>query len=113
LSSKQCHDQVTYNSNLECQRIEHSQEIKTFIFNQNIDILLVPEISLTRVICISGYTLYYTDPDSKTHGGTALIIRNSIRHYEIGTKENSCRLAPWSKTEMVVLLFQSYTHRIL
>jgi len=66
--------------------VKHTQEIKTFIFNQNIDILLVSETHSTNKNCyhIAGYTLYHTmHLDGKAHGGTALIIRSNIKHYEI------------------------------
>jgi hypothetical protein len=62
------------------------QEIKTFIFNQNIDILLVSETYFTNksYYRIPEYILYHTmHPDGKAHEGIALIIKNSIRHYEI------------------------------
>jgi len=65
---------------------KHSQEIKTFIFSQNIDILFVSETHFTnKSYCrVPGYTLYHTiHPDDKIHGGTALIIRSNIKHYEI------------------------------
>jgi hypothetical protein len=50
--------------------------------------------------------------DGKAHGEIVLIIKSSIRHYQVSTKENSCKLALWSKTGMVISLFQSYTRRI-
>jgi hypothetical protein len=65
---------------------KHSQEIKTFIFNQNINILL-SETHFTNksYCCIPRYTLYHTmHLYSKAHAGLALIIRSDIRHYEIG-----------------------------
>jgi len=66
--------------------IKHSQEIKIFIFNRNIDLLLVSETHFTNsYCCISGYTLYYTMHfHGKTYGGTALNIRSDIKYYEIG-----------------------------
>jgi len=66
---------------------KHSQEIKTFIFNQNIDILLVSETHFTnKSYCrIPRYTLYHTmHSDGIAHGETAVIIRSDIKHYEIG-----------------------------
>jgi len=61
--------------------------------------LFLKYISLTKAATpyhapFHAYTLYHTmHSDEKTHGGTALIIRNSIKHYEIvSTKENICRL---------------------
>jgi len=65
---------------------KHSQEIKTFIFSQNIDILLVSETHFTnKSYCrVPGYTLYHImHSDGKAYGGTALIIKSNIKHYEI------------------------------
>jgi len=39
---------------------KHSQEIKTFIFNQNIEILFISETHFTNKNCIPEYTLYHT-----------------------------------------------------
>jgi len=63
----------------------HSQEIQTSILNQDKDILFVSETHTNKnYLGIAGYTLYYImHPDSKTYCGTALIIRSSIKHYEI------------------------------
>jgi len=48
---------------------EHSQEIKTFIFSQNIDILLVFETHFTnKSYCrISGYIYIYIYTHTHTH----------------------------------------------
>jgi len=62
---------------------KHSQKINTFIFSQDIDILLVSETYFTnKNYCrIFGYTLYHT----MHHEGTILIsLINYIKHYEIG-----------------------------
>jgi len=66
---------------------KHSQEIKTFIFSQNINILLISKTHFTnKSYCrISGYTMYYIMySDNKAHGETAFIIRSDIKCYEIG-----------------------------
>jgi len=62
--------------------VKHPQEIKTFIFSQIIDILLVFETYFINknYFRIAGYIIYHTiHPDKKAHGKTALIIRSSIR----------------------------------
>ena len=59
-------------------------EIKTFIYNNNIDILLVSETHFTTksYLKIPYYTIYDTKhPSGKAHGATAMIIRNDIEHY--------------------------------
>jgi len=83
---------ATWNAN---ELAKHSQEIKIFIFSQNIDILLVSKTHFrNKNYCrVPGYILYHTGaPYGKAHGGTALIIRSNIKHYEIGKFQNfSCR----------------------
>jgi len=74
---------ATWNANGLAKRL---QESKTFIFSQNMDILLVCKTHFTnKSYCrVPRYTLYHTmHSDSKTHGGTALIIRNNIKYYDI------------------------------
>jgi len=68
-------------------KAKHSQKITSFIFNQNIDILLISETYFTNnhYCRIPGNTVYQTmHPDGKAHRGTVLIIRSDIKHYEIG-----------------------------
>jgi len=65
---------------------KHSLKVKAFILNQDIDILLVSETHFTNknYLQIPGYTLYHTmHLDGKAHGGIVIIIRSSIKHYEI------------------------------
>jgi len=74
---------ITWNAN---GLAKHSLEVKAFIFSQDINILLVSETHFTNknYLQIPGYTLYHTmHPDGKANGGTAIIIRSSIKHYEI------------------------------
>jgi hypothetical protein len=63
------------------------QEIKTFIFSQNIDILLLSETyfinkSYFRILEYILYHIMYFD--GKGHERTALITRSIIRYYIIG-----------------------------
>jgi len=56
---------------------KHLQEIETFIFSQNIDILLVFESHFINksYFRISGYILYHIlHPDDKTDERTVLVI---------------------------------------
>ena len=58
-------------------------EIKTFIYNNKIDIPLVFETHFTTksYLKIPYYTIYDTKhPSGKAHGGTAVIVRNDISH---------------------------------
>ena len=72
---------AAWNSNSLQQR---ALEIKTFIYNNNIDILPVSETHITTkcYMKIPYYTIYDTNhPLGKAHGGTAMIVRNDIKHY--------------------------------
>lgn len=65
---------------------QHSQEVKSFIINQNIDVMLISETHFTNktYLNIPRYTIYNTNhPDGTAHGGTAIIVRNKIRHHEL------------------------------
>lgn len=63
----------------------HVQEVKMFLQIHNIDIMLISETHFTdkSYIKIPNYSIYNTNhPDGKAHGGTALIVKNDIKHYE-------------------------------
>jgi exonuclease III len=66
---------------------QHAQEIKLFIQTFNLDILLVSETHFTNrsYITIPNYNIYYSNhPDEIAHGGhggTAVIIKQNIKHY--------------------------------
>lgn len=65
---------------------QHGQEVKTFLLEQEIDIMLISETHNTRrsYFKIPRYTIYDTQhPDGSAHGGTAIIIKNVIKHHEI------------------------------
>jgi len=65
---------------------QHTQEVKTFIQNQDLDLLLISETHYTKksYFKMPQYTIYETNhPDGTAHGGTAIIIKNSIKHYEL------------------------------
>ena len=58
--------------------------IEHYIYNNNIDILLVSETHFTSksYMKIPYHTIYDTKhPSGKAHKGTAVIIRNDIKHY--------------------------------
>ena len=63
---------------------QHKNEVETFLRNQEIDILLVSETHFTVKNCfrIRGYSTYDTKhPSGRACGGTALLVRNNIKHY--------------------------------
>jgi len=82
---------ATWNAN---RLAKYSQEIKTFIFSQNIDIVSETHFTKKSYCRVPGYILYHIIHfDGKAHEGTAL-IRNNIKHYEINKfqTEFTCRL---------------------
>lgn len=64
----------------------HVLELKAFIINNDIDIMLISETHFTKrsYIKIPNYMIYSTNhPDGTAHGGTAIIIKSTIKHYEL------------------------------
>jgi len=94
---------------------KYSQEMKTFIFSQNIDILLVFETHFSnKSYChIPEYILYTMHPgNSKVHRRIVLIIRSDIKHDEIGKFQREFFQATSidsSDRGMAVLLFQPHS----
>lgn len=65
---------------------QHAQEIKIFLETHGVDILLISETHFTArsFIKFPHYNVYSTNhPDGTAHGGTAVIIRNRIKHHEL------------------------------
>lgn len=70
---------------------QHSQELKTFIHLHNIDIMLISETHFTNMnsFRLPGYITYNTNvPDGRAHGGSAVIIKSNISHYELPKHES-------------------------
>jgi len=64
---------------------QHKEEVKLFLKQSLIDILLVSETHFTykNRYSIPGYDLCRTcHPDGTAHGGTAIVIKNTIEYYE-------------------------------
>ena len=62
----------------------HTQEVRLFIKSLDLDILLVSETHFTERshMSIPNYHIYRTDhPDKTAHGGTAVIIRQKLKHH--------------------------------
>ena len=63
---------------------QHTEEVKTYIQNQQVYIMLILETHFTTrsYFKIPNYTIYDTQhPDGTAHGGTAILIKNGIKHY--------------------------------
>lgn len=64
---------------------KHNNEIHTFLTVNNIDILMISETHFANknYFKIHNYSMYHTPhPSDRARGGVAIIIRNSIKHYE-------------------------------
>lgn len=65
---------------------QHKNELETFLHLNSIDIMLVSETHFTSKNCfrIKGYKVYDTKhPSGRGFGGTAVIVRSSIKHYPL------------------------------
>ncbi len=65
---------------------QHKLEVKTFLESHDIDVMMISETRFTikNFFKISGYTVYATNhPDGTAHGGTAVIIKSRLKHYEL------------------------------
>lgn len=63
---------------------KHINELNFLLHERRIDLVLITEIHFTRHthIDITGYTVYFTNyPDGSGPGGTAVIVRNGVRHH--------------------------------
>lgn len=69
-----------WNANGLCQ---HGLELTNFIKLHDLDLVLISETHYTNrsYLRIPNYTIHHTNhPDGTAHGGTAVIIKNSIKH---------------------------------
>lgn len=73
---------VTWNAN---GLLEHLSELEVFLNKEKIDICLISESHLTvnSQVKFKNFTCYHTPhPSGKTRGGSAILIKNNIDHYE-------------------------------
>ena len=66
--------------------VQRRQETELFLHTQKIDILLVSETHFTdkNYFNIPGYKCYSTQhPDGTAHGGTAILIKQTLQHHEL------------------------------
>ena len=64
----------------------HKEETKLFLTQNFRDILLISEAHFTNknYFSIPRYKLYYTNhPDGTAHGGTAILLKETIEHCEL------------------------------
>lgn len=86
---------------------QHKLEIETFLNRHSIDIMLISETHLTSKnnFKIYGYKIYDTKhPEDKSRGGTAILIKNRIRHYQLDSisekniQATSIAVIEWNRT---------------
>lgn len=73
---------VTWNAN---GILQHQTELQVFLDVQKIDICLVSETHLTNqnYLKLRGYSIYVTvHPENTARGGSAVIVKDNIKHYE-------------------------------
>jgi exonuclease III len=61
----------------------HRHEVQMFLLSHNIDVLLISDTHFTTksYFHLPHYTIYHTNhPSGSTRGGSAVIIKNSIKH---------------------------------
>lgn len=66
--------------------INHVQELKLYLTVNKIDIMLISETHFTDTsfFKVPNFSVYFANhPDNRAHGGSAVIIRSSIKHYEL------------------------------
>lgn len=100
---------------------QHAEEIKVFINEHKLDIILVSETHFTNKshFNVRNYTVYDTKhPDGTAHGGSAIIVNNSIKHYELekfGTEHiqaTSIVVEDWSGPITISALYTPPKHKI-
>ena len=65
---------------------QYKFELELFLKQQQIDVMLISETHFTdkNYLKIHGYYFYHMQhPSGKAHGGTGIIIKSSIKHYEL------------------------------
>jgi exonuclease III len=65
---------------------QHTEELKTFLSIHNIDVMLIFETHFTNksYLNLPNYAVYHTNhPAGTARGGTAIIIKNTIKHHRL------------------------------
>jgi exonuclease III len=71
---------------------QHAEELKTFIPIHNIDFMLISEMLFTErsYLKFLKYTVYHTNHPVKTaRGGTAIIIKKSIKDHQLNNNSQA------------------------
>jgi hypothetical protein len=92
---------------MECQPHHNTEELTTFISIHNIDIMLISELHLTEksYLKLSDYTAYHTNHPARTApGGTAIILKNCIKHNQLNSHSHDFLQATSASAEDSVRL---------
>jgi hypothetical protein len=100
---------------------QHTVEVKTYIQTQNVDVTLFSETHFTKrsYVKIPNYKIYDTQHrDGTAHAGTAIVIKNGIKHHLHGyyTQEHlqatSVVIEDWIGPLMIVAVYCPPKHTI-
>lgn len=100
---------------------QHRQEIQSFLLLHNIDIMLISETRFTakNYFKIPLYEFYDTKhPSGAAHGGTGILIKQSIKHYEIQKhpkdfiQATSIALDDWNGSLIISAIYCPPKHKI-
>lgn len=100
---------------------QHRLEIEKFLTEQNIDIMLISETHFTEKnnFKINDYQIYDTKhPSGKAHGGSAILIKNRIKHFQMeGFSEDyiqatSICLSEWNGNCIISSMYSPPKHTI-
>jgi hypothetical protein len=100
---------------------QHKLEVEHFLREQNIDIMLISETHFTdkNFFNVKDYQLYDTKhPSGKAHGGSAILIKNRIKHHQMeGFSEDylqatSICLSEWNGNCIISSIYSPPRHVI-
>lgn len=101
--------------------IHHIQELKHFLSHHNIDVMLISETHFTNknYLNIPNYTIYHTmHPDGSADGGSAIIIKTKIKHYEVDKfqqehiQATNCIIEDWTGEITISAIYGPSKHNI-
>jgi len=100
----------------------HRQELISFLQNHHIDVMLISETHFTvkSYLKIPNYNIYDTKhPDGTAHGGSAIIIKSCIKHFELEKfkhdfiQATSVRIEDWTGPITISALYSPPKHKII
>lgn len=101
--------------------LSSKKEVQSHITVNKLDIMLISETHMThnKVFTLQGFKVYSTNhPDGTAHGGTAVIIKNSIKHHVLADYKTehiqacSVAVADWQGPLTVTSVYCPPKHNI-